>query len=176
MKGTYFTHNDVDWHSTSTLTLNGPEGEILLTVTSVEWGDNHYTLIFYTDNPYRISYDDIAKMQFTRRLLDGSVGSNYVVQLDMNQNALQSILPSYSHSGDLRIDYSLNKPEFVATVVRGVNLYWYHLFGIIVVCILFIKFLIKALFSVPKSGDMGQITPHILAVKCGALILFPTYI
>lgn len=79
-------------------------------MTSVEWGDNYYTLIFYTNNPYRISYDDIEKMKFTRRLLEVSVGSNYVIQLDMNQDALKSILPNYSHSGDLRIDYSLNKP------------------------------------------------------------------
>ena len=46
----------------------------------------------------------------------------------------------------------------------------------VIVVFLFIKYLIKAIYTVPKSTDMGQIIPHILAMKCGALILFPTYL
>ena len=94
----------------------------------------------------------------------------------MDESTLSSVLPNYAHSGSLQLSYSLDKPEFVATVVKGVNTYVYHLFGIIIICILFIGYLIKATCTVPRSQDLGQVTPHILAMKCGALILFPTYV
>lgn len=60
--------------------------------------------------------------------------------------------------------------------MQGINNYSYHVFGIIIVAILFFKYLIKSLFTVPKSVDQGQITSHILALKTGVLILFPTYV
>ena len=78
--------------------------------------------------------------------------------------------------GSLDLDYSLDKPEFIKTVVSGLNNYQYHIFGIVIICILFVKYLVKALYSVPRSADMGQIIPHILALKSGVLILYPTYI
>ena len=94
----------------------------------------------------------------------------------MDESTLSTVLPDYSHSGSLQLSYSLDKPEFVASVVKGVNNYFYHLFGIIVIFVLFIGYLIKATCTVPKSHDLGQVTPHIFAMKCGALILFPTYV
>lgn len=38
-----------------------------------------------------------------------------------------------------------------------------------------VKYLLKALATVPKSTDIGNIMPHIFAFKVGALLLFPTY-
>ena len=40
---------------------------------------------------------------------------------------------------------------------------------------LFVKYLVKSLLTVPTSHNLGQIIPHILALKTGALILYPTY-
>ena len=177
VRGTYFTHTSVDWQSTTSLFLQDPNGDrVELEILSVEWGANFYTLEIRTNNPYKITIDDIAKMNFTRRLLSDSALSNYQVELDMQQSTLSSVLPDYSATSDLTISYSLNKPEFVASVVKGINNYVYHLFGILIICVLFIGYLIKATCTVPKSPDLGQVTPHILAMKCGALILFPTYV
>lgn len=39
-----------------------------------------------------------------------------------------------------------------------------------------IMFLVKALITVPTSGNLGNIMPHILAHKVGALLIYPTYV
>ena len=44
------------------------------------------------------------------------------------------------------------------------------------VLILFIKYSVKALVTVPESLNPGNIIPHVLAFKVGALLLFPTYL
>ena len=56
------------------------------------------------------------------------------------------------------------------------NIYYYHVFGIIVTVFLFVIYSVKALFTTPHSYDKGQIIPHIFALKCGALIFFPNYL
>jgi hypothetical protein len=63
----------------------------------------------------------------------------------------------------------------VATLVSEYNNYQFHLVGIIVVAIIFIKYSIKVLLTSPKTFDKGQIIPHILALKVGGFILYPTY-
>lgn len=148
---------------------------VSLQIKEIEWGNDDVSLIFYTNNPYDVEFTDMKKMNFTRRLLTGEI-LNYKVELEMNSDSIDKVLPKYTHSGDLRLDYSLDKPEFVATVVKSVNNYWYHLFGVIVVCVLFLSYLMKASCTVPTSEDQGQIIPHILALKAGVLILYPTYI
>lgn len=41
---------------------------------------------------------------------------------------------------------------------------------------MFLMFLIKALITVPLSENLGNIMPHILAHKVGALLVYPTYL
>ena len=49
-------------------------------------------------------------------------------------------------------------------------------FGAFFVLLMFIKYSVKALKTVPESLNPGNIIPHILAFKVGALLLFPTYL
>ena len=81
MRGTYFDHPQVDWSSASSLVLDGPTGQVELSLTSAEWGNNFYSIIFFTDNPYKISAEDIERMKFTRRLLQNS--NVYKIQLSI---------------------------------------------------------------------------------------------
>jgi hypothetical protein len=50
------------------------------------------------------------------------------------------------------------------------------LIGAVIVGILFLKYLLKAMVTVPVSPNIGNITPHIMAFKVGALLLYPTFI
>jgi hypothetical protein len=52
----------------------------------------------------------------------------------------------------------------------------FYIIGVIIICILFVKYLIKAVVTVPNSPNIGNIIPHILSLKVGALILYPTYL
>ena len=88
--------------------------------------------------------------------------------------AVEKIMPT--EAGNITIDYSLNSPEFTTSVIQQYNSYQYHIFGFIIVGILFLKYSIKSLCTVPHSPDKGSIIGHILSLKCGALILYPIYI
>lgn len=50
-----------------------------------------------------------------------------------------------------------------------------EIIGVIFVVIIFVKYSIKSLLTVPLSLNMGNIIPHILAFKVGALLLYPTF-
>lgn len=45
----------------------------------------------------------------------------------------------------------------------------------VLVVILYIKYSVKALKTVPESHNLGNIIGHILAFKVGALLLYPTF-
>ena len=53
--------------------------------------------------------------------------------------------------------------------------YYYYIFGLIVTIVLLVGYSIKLCCLVPGSRDRGSILPHVFAVKCGALALYPTY-
>jgi hypothetical protein len=57
-----------------------------------------------------------------------------------------------------------------------INNFRFFLFGAVIEGILILKYLLKAIFTVPKSPNIGNIVPHICAFKVGALLLYPVYI
>jgi hypothetical protein len=52
----------------------------------------------------------------------------------------------------------------------------FYIIGAIITCILFVKYLLKATITVPNSPNIGNIIPHILSLKVGALLFYPTYL
>jgi hypothetical protein len=173
-----FTKTNLDWASNFKLSIVANNGtEVTLTIKYVQWSnDNDYTLIIYTNNP--IDYSIKNAMPFARRLLGASIDlSLYKTSISISEPASQLILPNYQHSGPLIANYPLSSPEFYQSyiITRSVN-FPFYIFGAIIVLILLIIYLIKALITVPQSPNIGNIIPHIMAFKVGAMLLFPTYL
>lgn len=74
------------------------------------------------------------------------------------------------------MDYELDSAEFMLSYGSKTSLHAeYSIFGI-VVCVLFVvEYLMKAM-CVGWSSEMGEIMPHVFALKMPALIIFPTYL
>jgi hypothetical protein len=71
----------------------------------------------------------------------------------------------------------LSSPEFYQSYIAVTTVdFPFFIIGAVITGILFFKYLLKALATVPKSPNIGNIIPHILAFKVGALLLYPTYI
>jgi hypothetical protein len=173
-----FTKVDIDWLSNIRLTIVANNGtEVILTVISVEWStDNDYTLIIHTNNP--IDYSSQNAMPFARRLLGASIDlSQYKTSFSLTSSASQLLLPNYQHSGPLTANYQLSSPEFYQSYIQSKSVNFpFFIFGAIVILILLIKYFVKAVITVPQSPNIGNIIPHIMAFKVGALLLFPTYL
>jgi hypothetical protein len=171
-----FTKVDIDWANNMLLSIVASNGTTIdLVIISVNWYDgNNYTLIIKSNNP--LDYQS-KFMPFTRRLLATSINlSNYKTGITLTQEATNLILPQYQHTGPLLVDYNLNNPEFYQSYIGFQESHFkYYIIGTIIVIILFIKYLVKALVSAPHSPNIGNIIPHILAYKVGALLLYPTY-
>ena len=93
----------------------------------------------------------------------------------MSEDGKNKILPNYAHSGALSVSYNLDGSEFYASYVQYNSNFILSIIGIFFVVVLFIKYSIKALATVPESLNPGNIIPHVLAFKIGALLLFPTF-
>jgi len=84
-------------------------------------------------------------------------------------------MPDYDTPGPLVVDYSLGEPEFYVSIIQRENSSFLYIIGIIITVFVMVKYLMKALKTVPDSKNQGYIIPHVFAIKCGALILYPTY-
>ena len=94
----------------------------------------------------------------------------------MTEATKNLILPNYPQSGRIALSYDLDSAEFYTTFIKYQGNFMLEAIGIIFVVILFIKYSVKALATVPESLNPGNIIPHILAFKVGALLLYPTYL
>ena len=75
------------------------------------------------------------------------------------------------------MDYPIDSPEFVMSYAQQQNTFpEYSIFGIIITVLVLINYIVKALWTVPSSPEIGQIMPHIFALKMPALIIFPTFL
>ena len=160
------------------LFIQTAEGDsLLLTVKSTQWSNDRSTLTFFTNNPLIIDESDL-KMPFARRrrVLEGPAVLNSRTRMTMTENTKTAILPGYSESGDLALSYDLNGASFYSSYLKYHSNFLLEIIGTLFVLILFIKYSVKALVTVPESLNPGNIIPHVLAFKVGALLLFPTYL
>lgn len=85
-------------------------------------------------------------------------------------------MPTFQHAGDLSLDYSLDSPEFYASYVQTIDTFYFYIIGIVIVGVMFIGYGGKVIWAEKHNGDYGQIIPHILCMKTGALLLFPVQV
>lgn len=172
-----FSKVNLNWQTNAGLYMYSDNGtKINLVIKDVQWAtDNNYTLIFFTDNPIDLR-SKTKKMPFARLLSQSIDLANSKTGIELSDQAIQQLLPGYQHSGSLVLDYKLDNPEFYASFTKEyTSNFPFYAIGAAITAILFLKFLLKSLATVPKSPNMGNIIPHILAFKVGALLLFPTY-
>ena len=81
-------------------------------------------------------------------------------------------MPWAIHGGDLFLKNNINDPTFYASVIKDQN-FGYYIFGTAVTILMLVIYFVKATVTVPSSLDKGNLIPHILALKCPALILYP---
>lgn len=106
----YNKSDTIDWNKTTKLLLEDSKyKQIRLQILKVEWADNDYTLLFYTDNPLQLGQGDF---QFARRLLAaGTLSINkYKVNLQMDQATINQILPEFYLPKDLVMGYNIGAP------------------------------------------------------------------
>lgn len=93
----------------------------------------------------------------------------------ISQPLLASILPNLLADSSLTLGYSLDDPEFYNSYISSVYNTYYYIVGIVVTCVLFFNFLMKALCTVTHSNNHGYIMGHIFALKTVSISLYPTY-
>lgn len=110
-----------------------------------------------------------------RRLLqDTSTDLGFNLKFMLNEQATHDIMPKLAHLGDLYLDYPYSDPEFYESYLRN-RPYYYFIFGLAITLVLLIGYTVKLCCLSPRSRDRGSIIPHIFALRCGALALYPTY-
>lgn len=94
----------------------------------------------------------------------------------MDQKTINTILPQFYLPKDLVMGYDIGAPEFVMSYANSASRFmFYSLFGYVVTSLLLIKYLFKAIYSVPGSPEMGDIIPQVLALKSPAFIIYPSF-
>lgn len=92
----------------------------------------------------------------------------------LSEKATHDLMPSLDHMGDLYLDYPYSDPAFYQSYIRN-RTYNYYIFGLVITILLFIGYSVKLCCVIPRSQDRGRIIPHIFAMRCGALALYPSY-
>jgi uncharacterized membrane protein SirB2 len=59
--------------------------------------------------------------------------------------------------------------------IQNSGKFYFSIFGFVIVSLLFVNFFIKATCTASNSYNMGEIVPHILALKTCALMTYPIY-
>lgn len=113
-------------------------------------------------------------MPFARRRLE-PFDLNAMTSIIFSDELRQTLMPNISLQGPVSVDYSLGEPEFYTSVITVGSESYLFIIGIIVTLFLFIKYLVKALKTVPYSPNIGNIIGHVFALKTGGMILYPTY-
>lgn len=175
-----FQQIEQNWPVDSALTLvDRAYNQILLTILKVEFSSKLDQLIFFTNNPIAKELADSFKsmpiVKNARRLLaEMSLDLGYNLKLMLSEKATHDLMPSLDHMGDLYLDYPYSDPAFYQSYIQN-RTYNYHIFGLVITILLFLVYTIKLCCVLPKSQDRGNIIPHIFAMRCGALALYPSY-
>jgi hypothetical protein len=93
----------------------------------------------------------------------------------VSQSLLSTVLPNLLTDSDLTVGYNLDDPEFYNSYMSSVYNTYYYVFGMVVTCILFFNFMMKALCTVTHSSNHGYIMGHIFAIKTVSISLYPTF-
>ena len=99
---------------------------------------------------------------------------NANISLAMQSSAVKAVLPTTSQSGDLKLGYNINQPEFVASTLKLYN-HFFYIFGIVVTIYMFAFYFVKSVIIEPRGRDKGELIAHILLLKTPVLMVYPSY-
>ena len=66
--------------------------------------------------------------------------TGFRVGIQISEEAMEEILPTFQHAGDLSLDYSLDSPEFYASYVQTIDTFHFYIIGIVIVAAMFIGY------------------------------------
>ena len=84
-------------------------------------------------------------------------------------------MPDVIFSNDFTQEAPLMKPSFYTSYIQNSGEYYFTIFGYVIVAVLFGNLLLKASCTYPNSKDLGEVVPHILALKTCALVVYPIF-
>lgn len=174
--GHKFTQQSLVWNNIAEISLydSAKMTSTLLTLTNVEWSADLTSIIFFTNNPLNLNSNTFS-MPFTRLLVTSQDFSlSYQTKFSLSQSALSLLIPDVIFSNDFTQEIPLMKPSFYISYVKNSGEYYFTIFGYVIVIVLFGNFLLKSC-TCPKSKNLGEIVPHVLALKSCALSVFPIY-
>lgn len=101
----------------------------------------------------------------------------YKTFLKMKQDMINIILPDLYMSHSIVLDYDLSNPQFYASFYEGKLSLYQSAFGIIIILLLTINYIIKGTVTYPNAAisEYAQILPHFLALKAPPFIIYPLY-
>lgn len=145
----------------------------------MEWANTLKEIYFTTDNPIADQLSQSVKsmpfVKTSRRMLeDASLDLGFNLKFMLNEKATHDIMPSLDHLGDLYLDYPYSDSAFYESFIRNKS-YSYYIIGLIFTLLLLVGYSVKLCCLLPRGQDRGSIIPHIFAIKCGALALYPAY-
>ena len=77
------------------------------------------------------------------------------------------------------MEYEVDSSEFAMSYAKAEGDFSkyriFSLVGITFCTLFFIQYVIKSMCTVPKSKEMGDILPHLMALKAPGLLVFPSY-
>jgi hypothetical protein len=67
------------------------------------------------------------------------------------------------------------QPTFYMSYLQNSSEYYYSIIGMVIIATIFLNFFVRATCTASSSRNLGEIMPHILALKTCALMIFPIY-
>lgn len=93
----------------------------------------------------------------------------------MTQQALALLMPDQVIPNDFTQQGPLMEPTFYMSYLQTSGQFYYSIFGFVIIAALFLNFFVRATCTASHSRNIGEIVPHILALKTCVLMVFPIY-
>jgi hypothetical protein len=93
----------------------------------------------------------------------------------MTQSALELLMPDQVIPNDFTQQSPLMEPSFYLSYLQTSGEFYLSIIGFVIVGALFINFFMRTTCTASHSRNIGEIVPHILALKTCALMVFPIY-
>lgn len=171
-----FTKQSISWSTATTISLynSASQSTIPLTILWVEWGPALMSIIFYTNNPLNLSAAALA-MPMRLLLTQEDLSFSYQTNFQMSQSALALLMPDQVIPNDFTQQNPLMEPSFYLSYLQTTDQFYLTIIGFVIVGTLFLNFIVRATCTASRSRNIGEIVPHILALKTCVLMVFPIY-
>jgi hypothetical protein len=133
------------------------------------------SIIFYTNNPLNLSASVLAMPMIRLLLTQEDISFSYQTKFQMTQGALALLMPDQVIPNDFTQQNPLMEPSFYLSYLQTTDEFYLSIIGFVIVGLLLFNFFVRATCTASRSRNIGEIVPHILALKTCALMVFPIY-